>query len=211
MTATAVDMFSRSQANTLLQTDLGPLLAHVHVDSEVFWTAQRPVPLPDDVVERFKGRCANCSNTAAHNVARKERDKIDVCHACATSSGAESCRNAGRSPSRASRSTLSAPTRRRARTSRFRATSGTVSATGCCSFALHHPLVTITARTRRSAVRRADHHYCATIRGEHAKMAFVGAQTHLHGVTRRAIEVHPPEWEPRSQVQIILYGKLSHL
>eukprot|EP00294_Goniomonas_avonlea_P005205 CAMPEP_0114558124 /NCGR_PEP_ID=MMETSP0114-20121206/10203_1 /TAXON_ID=31324 /ORGANISM="Goniomonas sp, Strain m" /LENGTH=847 /DNA_ID=CAMNT_0001743471 /DNA_START=21 /DNA_END=2564 /DNA_ORIENTATION=- len=43
-----------------------------------------------------------------------------------------------------------------------------------------------------------NHHYCATIRGAEAKMTYVGARTHLDGVQRRAIEVHPPMWEPRS-------------
>eukprot|EP01062_Namystynia_karyoxenos_P053991 TRINITY_DN4407_c0_g2_i1.p1 TRINITY_DN4407_c0_g2~~TRINITY_DN4407_c0_g2_i1.p1 ORF type:complete len:883 (+),score=253.05 TRINITY_DN4407_c0_g2_i1:102-2651(+) len=43
-----------------------------------------------------------------------------------------------------------------------------------------------------------NHHWCVTITGGDAQMVYVGPRTHLDGVQRRAIEVHPPEWEPRS-------------
>lgn len=44
-----------------------------------------------------------------------------------------------------------------------------------------------------------NHHYCATVRGEKAKMVWVGKGTgRKNGVKRRAIEVNPAEWEPRA-------------
>ena len=44
-----------------------------------------------------------------------------------------------------------------------------------------------------------NHHYCATVRGEKAKMVYVGKGTaKKNGVKRRAIEVNPAEWEPRA-------------
>eukprot|EP01051_Picozoa_sp_SAG22_P004863 SAG22_NODE_273_length_13182_cov_12.693419_8_plen_651_part_00 len=97
--------------------------------SEVFWTAQPAVPLPADVVARFKGRAISFTGF-----------EVDI----------------------------------------VRADPETGVETSVPSYEWY------------------NHHYCATIRGAHAKMAYVGPQTHLHGVDRRAIEVHPPEWEPRS-------------
>ena len=43
-----------------------------------------------------------------------------------------------------------------------------------------------------------NHHYCVALRGKASEMVYVGRRTKTEGVTRRAIERNPPEYEPRS-------------
>jgi len=96
--------------------------------SEVFWTAQPSVPLPDEIVKRFDNKTMQITGFEVDIVRKLPNGKEE-----------------------------------------------------------HVP-----------SYQWYNHHYCVALKGKASEMVYVGRRTNTEGVTRRAIERNPPEFEPRA-------------